>query len=60
VESIQTSSYQFFPQPDGMLAKVKVTRTLFEKGSVVPHKSEVWMTWMQRGGRWLIHPQEKK
>lgn len=60
IESAQVASYQLFPQADGVLAKVKVGRTLFEKGSVTPQKSEVWMTWLRRSDRWVIRPQEQK
>ena len=60
IESTQVLSQQLFPQPDGVMAKVRVARTLFEKTSVTPKKSEIWMTWMQRDGRWLIRPQEQK
>jgi hypothetical protein len=60
IESAQVVSYQFFPQVDGVMAKVKVARTLFEKGSVVPKKSEIWMTWNRKDGRWVIRPQEQK
>ncbi|MBI5015235.1 MAG: hypothetical protein HZB55_07055 [Deltaproteobacteria bacterium] len=60
IESAQVESQQLFPQVDGLMAKVKVGRTLFEKGSVVPKKSEVWMTWTRKDGRWVIRPQEQK
>lgn len=60
IESAQVLSYQLYPQVDGVMAKVKVARTLFDKGSVVPKKSEIWMTWSRRDGRWLIRPQEQK
>jgi hypothetical protein len=60
IESAQVESQQLFPQVDGLMAKVKVGRTLFEKGSVVPRKSEVWMTWTRKDGRWVIRPQEQK
>lgn len=60
IESAQVTSHQFFPQVDGVMAKVKVARTLFDKGSVVPKKSEIWMTWNRKDGRWVIRPQEQK
>jgi hypothetical protein len=60
IESAHVVSYQLFPQVDGVMAKVKVARTIFEKGSVIPQKSETWMTWIRRGDRWTILPQEQK
>lgn len=60
IESADVASTQLFPQPDGVMAKMKVIRTLFEKASVVPQKSEVWMTWRRAGDRWVIVPQQKK
>lgn len=56
LESVHVAGYQLFPQPDGLLAKVRVERTVFEKGSVVPERSEVWMTWQHRGQRWIVIP----
>jgi hypothetical protein len=57
--STQVLSHQLFPQPDGVMAKVRVSRTVFERASVVPKKSEVWMTWMPPDGRCRIRPQEQ-
>lgn len=60
VESADVASYQLFPQPDGVMAKVKVNRTLFERNSVVPQRSEMWMTWRHWGDRWILVPQQQK
>ncbi len=60
IESVHVQSHQLFPQPDGVMAKVRVERTLFERGSVVPSRSEVWMTWQHRGQRWTLVPQQQK
>lgn len=60
VEGIQALNFQFRSQADGLSAKVKVARTLFQKTSVVPERSEVSMTWVHRGNRWLFQPTEKK
>ncbi|MBE0617232.1 MAG: hypothetical protein IH608_04815 [Proteobacteria bacterium] len=60
LESADVASYQLFPQPDGVMAKVKVVRTLFEKASVVPQRSELWMTWRHASDRWILVPQQKK
>lgn len=60
VQSADPISYQLLPEPLGVVAKVKVLRTLFEKYSVEPLKSEIWMTWEHRGGRWVLRPQQQK
>ncbi len=60
VQGADVQSYELYPQPDGVLAKVKVVRTLFAKRSVVPERSEVWMTWVHQGARWVLRPQERK
>ncbi len=60
LESADVASYQLFVQPDGVLAKVRVVRTLFPKTSVIPERSEIWMTWMYTGGRWVLRPQREK
>jgi hypothetical protein len=60
IESADVASHQLFPQPDGVMAKVKVNRTLFERNSVVPQRSEMWMTWRHQGDRWVLVPQQQK
>lgn len=60
IESADVASHQLFPQPDGIMAKVKVIRTLFERNSVVPQRSEMWMTWRRQGDRWVLVPQQQK
>lgn len=60
IVSADAASYQLFAQPDGVMAKVRVVRTLIPRHSVVPERSEVWMTWLRRGERWVLQPQAKK
>ncbi|RMG93206.1 MAG: hypothetical protein D6708_05625 [Candidatus Dadabacteria bacterium] len=60
IVSADAASYQLFAQPDGVMAKVRVVRTLIPRHSVVPERSEVWMTWMRRGERWVLQPQAQK
>jgi len=60
IESADVASYQLFPQADGVMAKVRVVRTLFERASVVPEKSEIWVTWRHLGDRWTLVPQQQK
>lgn len=60
LEAADVASYQFLPGANGVTAKVKVLRTLFEKNSVVPKRVEVWMTWALRSGRWVLEPDPKK
>ncbi len=60
IESADVVSYQLFDEPDGIMAKVKVVRTLFQKHSVVPEKSELWMTWHHTDDRWVLVPQKQK
>ncbi len=60
LETADVASYQLFVQPDGVLAKVRVVRTLFPKNSVTPERSEIWMTWHRTGERWVLQPQKQK
>jgi hypothetical protein len=60
IESADVMSYELFPQPGVITAKVKVLRTLFRKRSVKPERSEHWMTWEYRQGRWVLLPQLQK
>jgi hypothetical protein len=60
IESADVASYQLYPQLDLVMAKVKVVRTLFEKHSVKPERSEHWMTWEHRQHRWVLLPQRQK
>ncbi|GAB4255969.1 MAG: hypothetical protein Kow0092_01630 [Deferrisomatales bacterium] len=57
LQSADLVSYQLTAAPQGgAVAKVKVLRTLFEKYSVVPQKSEEWTTWEYHDGRWALRP----
>ncbi len=60
IVSADVASYQLFAQPDGVLAKVRVVRVLLPRHSVVPERSEVWMTWLRVGERWVLQPQRQK
>ena len=61
IESADVVSYQLFPQSDNVVtASVKVMRTLFARGSVKPEKAELWMSWENRGPRWVLRPQQQK
>ncbi|MDF1556097.1 MAG: hypothetical protein P1P84_23705 [Deferrisomatales bacterium] len=61
IESADVVSYQLFPQSDNVVtASVKVMRTLFARNSVKPEKSELWMSWENRGPRWVLRPQKQK
>lgn len=61
IESADVVSYQLFPQSDNVVtASVKVVRTVFPRGSVRPEKSELWMSWENRGPRWVLRPQQQK
>ncbi len=57
LESAVVASYQLFPRAGGFTGKVKVSRTVFEKASVVPQKTEAWMTWEHLGDRWVLQPE---
>lgn len=57
LESASVASYQLLPRAGGVTGKVKVSRTVFEKASVVPQKSEVWMTWEHLGDGWVLQPE---
>ncbi|WP_025321544.1 hypothetical protein [Deferrisoma camini] len=60
IVSADVASYQLFAQPDGVLAKVRVVRVLLPRHSVMPERSEVWMTWLRVGERWVLQPQRQK